>query len=145
MPSPTNYSGLKYKISLFFSLLILPFAWYFSIRGIFLNRPQVAQISATVVEIYQAGDGDTLDVEFLNGKRINRVSLSLRRQDLSKYPPGQSVIIVRDDSALARYDYCLLNNYERRQLQEKITLWVGAIAPIGLLYWVWKRWPRPNQ
>ncbi len=156
MPSATDYRHLKLKIGLLFSLPILALVWFYSIWGLIQTYSPghqsarvipTAGISATVVGGSRADDGDYLDVEFLTGARKNRVNVAVRRQDIQKYPKGQSVTLVRDDTPGARYDYSLAEDYARKRRAEEISaqvrLWMGALVPLAIACWFWKRWKRP--
>lgn len=158
MPSATDCRNLRFKIGLFFSLPLLPIIWILSIWALVETNSAssrsvpvvpINSIPATLVGVSQEAQGDYLDAEFFTGTRRNRVNLSVRRQDVEKYHRYQSVSIVRDASPDARYEYCLLDDYVSAHRQAKnmelAGLWLGAILPIMLAYWFWKKWSRPKS
>ena len=158
MPSATDYSHLNVKIGLFFTLLMLPVIWIHSIWGLVMTNPPGSRnvqetpanpISANIVQVSRTNNGDYLDLEFFNGTRQNWVNVLVRRKDIEKYHQNQSVIIVRDDSPDARYDYCLLDDYVRvnreKKEPEQTGLWIGATVPVMLVYWFWKRRSRAKS
>ena len=152
MPTPTDFSYLKLKVGLVFTVLMFPVLFYYSILALAVDDPELLPVRAKVRSFAEFGGQTFMQVEpWRNYNFSGTETLICNPDDRARYSYGQEVLIARNPrptKANARYEYVLYDDYRRMLKAHRVMQCCVVTLPFALLVYFWyrrqKRMKKPN-